>query len=127
MGTDKPLNDLHALRWKNRILLVQADETMADAVKQAYLEHAAGIAARDIVWFILVEGMIETNYPGPIDEGFADWVARTHFQDPSEPLNVVLIGKDGGVKSRSGDFSPGPFFALIDSMPMRIDEMRKKQ
>ena len=42
-------------------------------------------------------------------------------------FEVVLIGKDGGVKARTSD--PGAlqdFLALIDTMPMRRAEMRSR-
>ena len=40
--------------------------------------------------------------------------------------NTALIGKDGRVKDRwTQPFDPGEMTALIDTMPMRQDEMRR--
>ncbi len=40
---------------------------------------------------------------------------------------VLLIGKDGGVKLRSGrPFALHALFDAIDAMPMRQDEMRRR-
>ena len=52
--------------------------------------------------------------------------ARLGFS--GEKLQLVLIGKDGGVKRRqSGDqIGLESLFALIDTMPMRRQEMRKR-
>jgi hypothetical protein len=43
-------------------------------------------------------------------------------------FQVVLIGKDGGVKLRSSEpVSMKDLFGLIDSMPMRQQEMESKK
>jgi hypothetical protein len=40
---------------------------------------------------------------------------------------VILFGKDGGVKLRSPKtVEPGDIFALIDSIHIRQEEMRRK-
>ena len=50
---------------------------------------------------------------------------RERFTLPSEHFEVVLVGKDGRVKKRWPDaFDPEDMNALIDSMPMRQDEMQ---
>jgi hypothetical protein len=42
-------------------------------------------------------------------------------------FTLLLIGKDGGEKLRSGEVvSPDRLIRLIDSMPMRKDEMRRR-
>ena len=47
--------------------------------------------------------------------------------DPQMQFEVVLIGKDGGVKARTSDPEAlKDFLALIDSMPMRRAEMRSR-
>ena len=47
--------------------------------------------------------------------------------DERPDFEVVLIGKDGGVKARTGDPSAlEDFLALIDTMPMRRAEMRSR-
>lgn len=47
--------------------------------------------------------------------------------DPQMEFEVVLIGKDGGVKARTSDPEAlRNFLALIDSMPMRRAEMRSR-
>ena len=44
------------------------------------------------------------------------------------PFTFVLIGKDGGEKLRSNQLvSTKKLFGLIDQMPMRQSEMRKRQ
>lgn len=47
--------------------------------------------------------------------------------DERPDFEVVLIGKDGGVKARTSDLSAlEDFLALIDTMPMRRAEMRSQ-
>jgi hypothetical protein len=44
------------------------------------------------------------------------------------PFQVLLIGKDGGVKLRSSEpVSVKDIFGLIDSMPMRQQEMESRK
>lgn len=38
---------------------------------------------------------------------------------------VLLIGKDGGIKSREPSLNPDGIFRRIDAMPMRRREMRE--
>ena len=46
---------------------------------------------------------------------------------PGAGSQVLLIGKDGGVKLRSTEpVSTDELFALIDSMPMRRREMEER-
>ena len=42
----------------------------------------------------------------------------------NEPSRVLLIGKDGGVKLRGDELDVQRIFDLIDTMPMRIREMK---
>ena len=49
---------------------------------------------------------------------------QSFFQPPPVGTAVVLIGKDGFVKSRSADLDLAETFATIDRMPMRRREMR---
>ena len=42
-------------------------------------------------------------------------------------FSLILVGKDGGIKLKSGDqVDLTEVFELIDSMPMRQGEMQKK-
>ena len=46
---------------------------------------------------------------------------RPHFE-------IVLIGKDGGEKFSSPEpITPDRLFEIIDAMPMRRDEMRRRE
>jgi hypothetical protein len=46
---------------------------------------------------------------------------------PSSAFSLILVGKDGGIKlKRSDQVDLREVFELIDSMPMRQNEMRQK-
>ncbi|RXK55345.1 DUF4174 domain-containing protein [Oleiharenicola lentus] len=54
-----------------------------------------------------------------------DFVIETRFG--ASTFTVTLIGKDGGEKlRRSTPLPPEELFALVDTMPMRREEMRER-
>ncbi len=54
-------------------------------------------------------------------------VLRRKLGLPATGFAVALVGKDGGVKEIWRDpVNPDRIFALIDTMPMRRDEVRRK-
>lgn len=53
---------------------------------------------------------------------------KTCKVDLSTPFTFILVGKDGGEKFRSNSLVTLPsLFSLIDAMPMRRNELKKKQ
>ena len=60
----------------------------------------------------------------PLSPADAD-ALRQHFSIASNTYALILVGKDGGVKFKRDDrVSLSEIFELIDSMPMRKNEMR---
>ncbi|AOS97711.1 hypothetical protein AUP74_02303 [Microbulbifer aggregans] len=118
-----PLQSLDQLQWKNRILLVRA-ATETDGAARELREAEAGVTDRDMVWFIVAaRNIVQTNYPGALAEDFADKLLEGYF--PQAGDNVVLIGKDGGVKHRAPELNLENVFSLIDAMPMRKQEIER--
>ena len=61
----------------------------------------------------------------PIGDDGVD-ALRTRWSIEATTFQAALIGKDGRVKDRwTQPFEPGEMTALIDTMPMRQDEMRR--
>lgn len=113
------LTDLATLKWKNRIIVV--NETQSEETVLALLEkHTAEINDRDIVWFIIKNDIVLTNYEGELSENF---LSRTRERYGVRQGNVILIGKDGGTKSRLDRLDIEAIFSEIDAMPMRQYEM----
>ncbi len=118
LAENRALDSLPDLRWKNRIVLVEnaTDQTISELV-----DHRGGIDERQIVWFCVVNGEIQSNYQGELAGGFLDHLREDYFKKTGFP--VLLIGKDGWVKSSNPSLDIDDYFAQIDAMPMRQAEM----
>ena len=90
---------------------------------KALRKHDYEIQDRDIYWFVFIEKNIETNYKSEIKDNFLRETLKTYFSNTE--TNVVLIGKDGGIKKKLKHLDLQVIFDLIDRMPMRKMEMRE--
>lgn len=79
---------------------------------------------RDLLLFTLHQNSVMLNgKSSPFDVR----EIRTHFNISTDQFQVLLVGKDGGIKVSLYEITEaGTFFKLIDSMPMRKWEMKKK-
>lgn len=112
---------LDSLQWQYRVIAVFAstDTEGADAV--AALTRASGIDDRDIAWFVVGPRGLRSNIDAAVNR---DALIGVHEADGFE---AVLIGKDGGVKSRQTKaLDINAFFGKIDQMPMRRNEMETR-
>ena len=121
--------DLSQYRWKNRLLLIFAPDrshTMFKALHQSILAQEAEISDRDLVIFEIIEsGPSRLNKAILASE--TAHLFREKFSADTGKFRIILIGKDGGVKLNRGDRTDlQDIFALIDSMPMRQEEIRQK-
>ncbi|MGI3168224.1 DUF4174 domain-containing protein [Pseudooceanicola sp. C21-150M6] len=111
---DPTSSSLDSYRWDARPVLIFApstdDPTYRDAI--ARLDTArADLRDRDIV--VLTDTSPDTA--SPIRKGLG-----------AEGFTMLLVGKDGGVKTRSDEvIAPETLFATIDRMPMRQREVRQ--
>lgn len=117
-GTGPRQDDpLATYRWKSRVLLVfapRADAPSLVAQRRSVEKEKAGFQDRALVVLELTDGAKAE-------------ALRRQFNIKPENFTVILIGKDGGEKLRkSGPVSPKELFDLIDSMPMRQQEMRRQ-
>ncbi len=118
---DNKIENIEDFKWKNRIILVKENDDKAlNQLRDADDE----IKERDIIWFILKDNKVETNFDGDLSNNFAEYLENEYFKKFDE--NVFLIGKDGGVKSKDEKLDLKNYFGQIDSMPMRQREMREK-
>lgn len=115
------MKKLSDYQWKNRLVLVQSDSQESTEI-EALREARAGIDDRDIVWFVntgsdlvsnqsTISSSVEKEVTGLLKKSRAD-------------QRVLLIGKDGGIKSRESTLDLDAIFRRIDAMPMRMREMR---
>ncbi|MEO0334889.1 MAG: DUF4174 domain-containing protein [Pseudomonadota bacterium] len=101
-------------QWKNRIILVNVDKV--------------DLGLKQVERFSVKSEQNEERHliVMPVDEKRSE-VSRAYAMKPGA-FKVVLIGKDGGVKATySEPVEPDAIYELIDSMPMRQDEMKRKK
>ncbi len=118
------LESISELNWNSRIILIQEYEE-PEKVLHALKKYDPEIRDRDIYWFVFLEKRVESNFNGEIKEKFYKESLDKYFSDTE--TNVVLIGKDGGVKKKGKDLDLEGIFDLIDTMPMRQMEMEKSR
>jgi hypothetical protein len=116
------LDGIDALEWKNRVVLVWSNDRIED-LKAIFDANQYEIDDRDILWFIIYGDQVYTNYTGSISQSF---VANTNERYFTKRGNVLLIGKDGGIKKVADSLDLENLFRAIDSMPMRKLEMKTK-
>ena len=110
----KAPKSLSSYQWKSRVIVSYHKNEEAKAEQQAMAnEKQAEILDRDLV-------ILDFQDLSKEDQ------AKLQAQHGMKPGTHLLIGKDGGVKGAQDtplDFSK--WFALIDTMPMRKQEMRE--
>ena len=85
-----------------------------------------GVHDRDVLVFALMEKGQSRLGDAGLDKAAGE-LLRKRFSVKQGAFTVVLIGKDGGEKlRREEETTLGEIFGLIDTMPMRRMEMRKK-
>ena len=104
--------ELNQYLWKNRIILTFADdEDHPDLIKLKVemKENSCEILNRDLLHFHFINDGKTGNHTTTNDQSF----------------RILLIGKDGGIKYESNrSVSLIHLFELINSIPMRQDEMQ---
>lgn len=122
--------NLSSQKWQNRVLLVFApsvDNHSYQQQMQLFNQHQNGFTDRDLV---LVQVLAtDKSYANgqPIDESSAANL-RNRFGVDKENFQVILVGKDGGVKrSDTKPVQAAAIFEQIDAMPMRQQEMRSSR
>jgi hypothetical protein len=115
--------------WKNRLLFVFAPHSrhpsLIDLRNEIPLQKEE-ILDRDLIVFQIYETGSSFKDMNEIDHETADKLRREFKVSPGH-LTVILVGKDGGVKLRQNEqLNLEQIFLLIDAMPMRRQEMRRK-
>ena len=86
----------------------------------------ADVDERDLVVFEILESGTSRMNRSRIEPQKATSI-REQFEIAPNAFTVILVGKDGGIKLKRNDqVRLEEIFQLIDSMPMRQDEMRQK-
>ncbi|PQV51400.1 uncharacterized protein DUF4174 [Jejuia pallidilutea] len=116
--------DLESHQWKDRILVVNADEKNRERAESQYLllnKEQQKLIDRKIV---LYKCIADTCM-------FYDWKNTPKMfktDTTKQGFSIVLIGLDGGEKYKSNTVEkPDVFLNLIDTMPMRRQELRNRK
>ena len=125
-ASDEQAVGLDELRWKNRVFLVYTQEPETTEALARLEDFEAEIEDRDIAWFVLDGRRMHTNYTGTLEDGLQSQLMSRYFTPAPGETTLLLIGKDGGLKSRSSRLGFEEAFGLIDQMPMRMQEMRRE-
>lgn len=111
MSLNLSAQNLEGFKWKNRLVILFG-EKLPEALahqKETLLNCNAGLKDRDIL-------ILEAND-----------LIKAQLKIASDFQGLVLIGKDGGIKLQQSFTVPvKKLFVLIDGMPMRKSELRKK-
>lgn len=113
---------LESLQWDYRVIVVFAPTNDAGRDAVARLKRTPGIEERDIGWFVVTPAATRSNLSTPIARTTLTAIRAT------DGFESVLVGKDGGVKSRQSDrLDIDAFFDAIDRMPMRQQEIQQQR
>ncbi len=122
-------SDLTQYTWKNRLLFVFAPHSRHPSlidIRNELLVQKEEILDRDLIVFQIYEIGSSFKDINEIDHATADKLRRDFRVSPGL-LTVILVGKDGGVKLKQNEqVNLKHIFLLIDDMPMRREEMRRK-
>ena len=109
-------------QWKHRVVLVCAPSEASPALQRQRTELASnpsGLKERDLIVRELLSDELSKE-----DQAFLQKTLRV----PDDTFQVLLLGKDGGVKARRTSLIPvKELFDTVDSMPMRQDETRQRK
>jgi hypothetical protein len=115
--------------WNNRPVIVFAPtpgDPLLAAQRETLDSKDDAFRDRDMILIEVTGDAVYVN-GRPVSGADADDL-RARFAIDRTTSRAVLIGKDGGVKLRSGTaFSADELFATIDAMPMRHREMRQRE
>ncbi|WP_025564588.1 DUF4174 domain-containing protein [Psychromonas sp. SP041] len=116
------LRNINQLRWENRIILIYSAGKDNDIEnKGLFIKYKDQINERDLIWFIIKESEVMTNYSNKLSNEFLSNI-KNRF--PIEGDKVLLIGKDGDIKAKGAELNLNFIFREVDSMPMRQQEIK---
>ncbi|WP_425390540.1 DUF4174 domain-containing protein [Ekhidna sp.] len=124
------MNPIKEHQWEKRVLIFSATSPTNIGYKrqeQLMSKGKKGMKERDLIVYKLYDDHWIDHKDKILSKEQAVAI-RKEYDIPEGQFMVLLIGKDGGVKMRKDDImSTREIFALIDSMPMRKQEMREQK
>lgn len=121
---------LDAYRWKNRLIVVTLPGGESrDEFAASLASNHAGIDDRDLIIIDVSPGAARIPNTLRLDPQHTKALReRLKLGNSESRATFILIGKDGGEKARQlGKLNLVSWFALIDEMPMRREEIRDQR
>lgn len=123
-STTAHANPLSAYKWKKRPVVLFADTKLNPAYKnqkRLIANNRVGMRMRDQILVEIIGSKVSID--GRVVKRSAAGFRKYYGVSP-KVFRFVLVGKDGGVKRKSGKVqNPAAWFCQIDRMPMRKNEM----
>ena len=121
--------NLFSHQWKNRLILILINGATQPELQTQLTEfrtHSAGMKERKLVVYQVQSNQFQRGLSAD-----SEWISSNklyqNYKSNDSPFEVVLIGLDGGVKLTQNDIlTCEKLFAIIDAMPMRRRELRRK-
>jgi hypothetical protein len=127
------IGTLKELHGQSRVLLLFGGSCNEPDMKeqvQLLEDHAPGFRTRDLVLLMVPEDETDASTSLPlhtVSQQERESLRRAYDVAPGH-VTLVLIGKDGGQKLlTAGPIDPERIYDLIDTMPMRQAEMRRRR
>ena len=120
-------NMIEDYRWSHRLVFIFTEAEKQPALVEKLTSEKRAINERDIRWFCWSPDRLETNEASLEDPESLLSGILNYRKKPDAATEVILVGKDGGVKWRTEKLALPEIFARIDRMPMRQAEMRAAQ
>jgi hypothetical protein len=125
----RPVIDLERYLWRARLLLVFAQSPAEAAYREqqhSLVTRRHDLAERDLLVFALFDEAQGEGDGAPISPAWT-YQLRQRFGLSESRFAVIVVGKDGGQKLRSGQPVPvGDILGMVDSIPMRQEELRRR-
>ena len=123
--------DLKDYEWKNRILIVKtvnADAKKFNEQLNEFKNSNNKLKERKIVLYKIIQdefSSINFTNNDSVHSGKVSEITTQNILDKNEGFEVILIGLDGGIKFKQNEvLLKEKLFSIIDSMPMRKNEIR---
>ncbi len=114
------------VRWEHRLLVITGPDDRTAIQNEACRAARDAMLERELI--VVDVSQSKTELIAGVREDLPDAASfRTRFDLPQNEFQIVLVGKDGGVKERRDElFEVDEVFRIIDAMPMRMQEMRDR-
>ena len=121
--------DLKSFEWENRVLVVGGNGSKYQNQFDNLEGNKNEYTERDMVVILINKDESKISYDGLNVLNKLDYESTLSIRKRFnfDNFNLILIGKDGGVKYNNNEpVKINKIFEIIDKMPMRIKEIKER-